>query len=153
MYIAEISPSEKYFKIQFVRCDNTTYTDWVEADDYELLEVLGSKMAQISDMVEEFYKKQQEDQRKSEDEYRQYSPLQNEVKKNKWVHGICNPPADDAKEYIKDGLKTTGKNYYSVKDMIEDLCDESYKGGYDGVASAYPEKYSKWLNEKKKEKI
>jgi hypothetical protein len=27
------------------------------------------------------------------------SKLEKEVKKNNWVHGICNPPADDAKKY------------------------------------------------------
>lgn len=77
--LLEVSPSGKYLKIQFVRSDNTTYNDWVEASEYELVEVLGSKMDQISDVIEEFYKEQEDKRKKSEDEFRQYSPLQNEV--------------------------------------------------------------------------
>lgn len=77
--LLEVSPSGKYLKIQFVRSDNTTYNEWVESSEYELVEVLGSKMDQISDVIEEFYKEQEDKKKKSEDEYRQYSPLQNEV--------------------------------------------------------------------------
>ena len=43
-----------------------------------------------------------------------------EVKKNNWVHGMCNPPADDAKEYVKD-CKSTGKKYNSVDAMLKHL--------------------------------
>lgn len=43
-----------------------------------------------------------------------------EVKKNNWVHGMCNPPADDAKEYVKD-CKSTGKKYNSVDAMLKSL--------------------------------
>jgi len=43
-----------------------------------------------------------------------------EVKKNNWVHGMCNPPADDAKEYVKD-CKPTGKKYNSVDAMLKSL--------------------------------
>lgn len=76
--LMEVSPSGKYLKIQFVRSDNTTYHDWVEASEYELVEVLGSKMDQISDVIEEYYKEQEESRKKAEDDFRQYSPLQNE---------------------------------------------------------------------------
>ena len=76
--LLEVSPSGKYLKIQFVRSDNTTYNDWVEASEYELVEVLGSKMDDISNMVEEFYNKQEKDRKKAEDDFRKYSPLQNE---------------------------------------------------------------------------
>jgi hypothetical protein len=40
-----------------------------------------------------------------------------EVKKQKWVHGICNPPA---KEYVKD-CKSTGERYNSVDEMIKGM--------------------------------
>ena len=43
-----------------------------------------------------------------------------EVKKNNWVHGMCNPPAYDAKEYVKD-CKSTGKKYNSVDAMLKGL--------------------------------
>jgi hypothetical protein len=49
-----------------------------------------------------------------------------EVKKQKWVHGICNPPADNAKEYVKD-CKATGKVYNSVDQMMKDLMKQSKK--------------------------
>jgi hypothetical protein len=47
-----------------------------------------------------------------------------EVEKQKWVHGICNPPAKDAKEYVKD-CKATGKRYNSVDQMMKDLMKQS----------------------------
>jgi hypothetical protein len=50
--------------------------------------------------------------------------LEAEVKKNKWVHGICNPPSPD--------WKATNSDHY------------------DGTASANPKEYSKWLNKNKK---
>ena len=43
-----------------------------------------------------------------------------EVVKNNWVHGMCNPPADDAKEYVKD-CKSTDKKYNSVDAMLKGL--------------------------------
>jgi hypothetical protein len=43
-----------------------------------------------------------------------------EATKNKWVHGMCNPPADDAKEYVKD-CKSTDKKYNSVDAMLKGL--------------------------------
>jgi hypothetical protein len=43
-----------------------------------------------------------------------------EVTKNKWVHGMCNPPADDDKEYVKD-CKSTDKKYNSVDAMLKHL--------------------------------
>jgi hypothetical protein len=43
-----------------------------------------------------------------------------EVTKNKWVHGMCNPPADDAKEYVKD-CKSTGKKYNSIDALLKGL--------------------------------
>jgi len=47
-----------------------------------------------------------------------------EVEKQKWVHGICNPPVKDAKEYVKD-CKATGKRYNSVDQMMKDLMKQS----------------------------
>ena len=76
--LLEVSPSGKYLKIQFVRSDNTTYNDWVEASEYELIEVLGSKMDEISGMIEDFYNEQEDKRKKAEDDFRKYSPLQNE---------------------------------------------------------------------------
>ena len=49
-----------------------------------------------------------------------------EVKKNNWVHGMCNPPADDAKEYVKD-CKSTGKKYNSVDAMLKSLMKKRSK--------------------------
>lgn len=46
-----------------------------------------------------------------------------EVKKNNWVHGICNPPSPDWKATNKEG--------------------------YDGAASVNPKLYSEWLNKNK----
>ena len=42
--------------------------------------------------------------------------LDSEVKKNKWVHGMCNPSADDVKD-----CKSTGKKYNSVDAMLKGL--------------------------------
>jgi hypothetical protein len=46
-----------------------------------------------------------------------------EIEKNKWVHGICNPPSPD--------WKATNSDHY------------------DGVVSVNPKEYSKWLNKNK----
>ena len=48
-----------------------------------------------------------------------------EVEKQKWVHGICNPPSPDwkreeEKEYVKENT-STGKRYNSVDEMLDDL--------------------------------
>lgn len=94
--LMEVSPSGDYLKIQFVKCDNTTYTDWVNVHNYQLVEVLASKADQIADIYKEF--------EKQSDSYtvtcKQYDKdareaLEKELKKNKWVHGICNPPSPD----------------------------------------------------------
>ena len=77
--LLEVSPSGKYIKIQFVRSDNTTYNEWVEVFEYELVEVLGSKMDQISDVIEDFYKEQEEKWKKAEDDFREYTSLQDEI--------------------------------------------------------------------------
>lgn len=55
-----------------------------------------------------------------------YEATKDEVKKNKWVHGICNPPSSDWKA--------------------------TNHAGYDGSASAHPKEYSDWLNKLKKKK-
>mgnify|MGYP003650160982 CR=1 FL=1 len=49
-----------------------------------------------------------------------------EVVKNNWVHGMCNPPADDAKEYVKD-CKSTDKKYNSVDALLKDLMKKRSK--------------------------
>lgn len=54
--VLEISPSNNYIKIQFVRSDNSTYTDWVKKDEYILVEELGSVMDNLTEAVERFEK-------------------------------------------------------------------------------------------------
>ena len=54
-----------------------------------------------------------------------------EVEKNKWVHGVCNPPSADwnatksQKEYVK-GCESTSRKYASVQDMVNDLSNIKY---------------------------
>jgi hypothetical protein len=36
-----------------------------------------------------------------------------EVTKNKWVHGMCNPPADDAKEHVEN-YKSASKKFMQI---------------------------------------
>jgi len=48
-----------------------------------------------------------------------------EVKKQKWVQGMCNPPSPDwkkgeEKEYVKNNT-STGRKYNSVAEMLKDL--------------------------------
>jgi|688.fasta_scaffold804081_2 hypothetical protein len=51
------------------------------------------------------------------DKYPKSFAMHSEVKKQNWVHGICNPPADDAKKYVKE-CKSTGRRYNSVDELI-----------------------------------
>jgi hypothetical protein len=149
--VFEISPSGSYVKLQFIRDDNTSYVSWYEHDKFEVLEVLPSKMDQLSDIVERFNKDLREKEKKAKKEFDKYSVQQcetpkttdeaypyktdsneyglsttsccqddPEVQKQKWVHGMCNPPADDVKKYVDNNI-STGKKYYSVKEMLEDL--------------------------------
>ena len=90
--LLEVSPSGDYLKIEFVRSDDTTYTDWVNVHNYQLVEDLGYR-------VYKGYKKQSDSVTVTEEQYKKESQeaLVRELKKNKWVHGICNPPSPDWK--------------------------------------------------------
>lgn len=102
--LMEVSPSGDYLKIQFVKCDNTTYTDWVSVDRYNLIEVLASKADQIADIVRDF-EKQSDTYTVTDEQYKKESQeaLEKELKKNKWVHGICNPPSPDWLSRVRMG--------------------------------------------------
>lgn len=52
--VLEVSPSNSYIKIQFVRNDNSTYTNWVKKDEYILVEELNSVMDNVTEAVERF---------------------------------------------------------------------------------------------------
>lgn len=127
--LLEVSPSGDYLKIEFVRNDSTTYTDWVNVHNYQLVEDLGYRVyktykpnplegGQVSSkdysdcytITNEQYEKES---RKA---------LKKELKKNNWVHGICNPPSPD---WAKSNV------------------------GHDGASSVNPKKYSEWLNKNK----
>jgi hypothetical protein len=145
--ILEVSPSGEYAKIQIKKVDNTTYTKWCHTHDYVVLEELGSVMDKVGDVVEQFNKDLRETERKAREEFHKHSTSPTakpsywdtlptsicssdyadapdfhatnyEVKKQKWVHGICNPPADDAKKYVKE-CKSTGKRYKSVAEILD----------------------------------
>lgn len=90
--LLEVSPSGDYLKIEFVRSDNTTYTDWVNVHNYQLVEDLGYKLYKSNSLTvtDEQYKKESRE------------ALEKELKKNKWVHGICNPPSPDWKAQNKN---------------------------------------------------
>ena len=45
--VLEVSPSGHYVKMQFVRADDTTYTDWVMTENYDLTEVLACKAGDL----------------------------------------------------------------------------------------------------------
>lgn len=91
--LLEVSPSGDYLKLEFVRSDSTTYTDWVNVDSYYLVEDLGYR-------VYKGYKKQSDSVTVTEEQYKKESreALEKELKKNNWVHGICNPPSPDWKK-------------------------------------------------------
>jgi hypothetical protein len=76
----------------------------------------------ITRLDNEQKKKANEDARKMSDLHYEATK---EVVKNKWVHGMCNPPASD---------------WANAKNSDH----------YDGAASANPKEYSKWLNKNKK---
>jgi hypothetical protein len=75
----------------------------------------------IAKLDNEQKKKANEDARKMSDLHYEATK---EVVKNKWVHGMCNPPASD-------WANTKNSDHY------------------DGAASANPTEYSKWLNKNK----
>lgn len=100
--IMEISPSGKNIKIQFVKNDGTTFTDWVKEGEYVIVEVLASKAEQIADAVKTHISSkdysdiytvtQKEYQRAAE------KALELDRKKQEWIHGMCNPPSPDWKK-------------------------------------------------------
>jgi len=150
--VLEVSPSGEYAKIQIKRVDNTTYTKWCHVHDYVVLEELGSVLDPVvekfnKDLRETERKAREEFHKHStsptvKPSYWDTHPTSicssdyadapdfhatnysAEVKKQKWVHGICNPPAKDAKEYVKD-CKATGKRYNSVDQMMKSLMKQS----------------------------
>ena len=95
--LLEVSPSGDYLKIEFVRSDNTTYTDWVNVHNYQLVEDLGYR-------IYKGYKKQADSVTVSEEQYKKEASdaLKRELEKSKWVHGICNPPSPDWKAQNKN---------------------------------------------------
>ena len=105
--LLEVSPSGDYLKLEFVRADSTTYADWVSVDSYYLVEDLGYR-------VYKGYKKQSDSVTVSEEQYIKESrkaherltvPFQKELEKNKWVHGICNPPSPGWKTHWEAGAR------------------------------------------------
>ena len=137
--LLEVSPSGHYVKIQFVRADDTTYTDWVLTENYDLIEVLASKAEQISDIAKEFNKKYTPYTDTSEQYAKEARKAHaREIKKNKWVHGICNPSSanwkvtNGPKEYVEH-CKPTGKKYYCVQDMVRDLSNMKFNLEVPGV--------------------
>jgi len=142
--ILEVSPSGEYAKIQIKKADSTSYTKWCHVHDYVVLEELGLVWSPIKDLRETEKKAREEFHKHStsptaKPSYWDTHPTSicssdyadapdwhatnysSEVEKQKWVHGICNPPA---KEYVKD-CKATGKRYNSVDQMMKDLMKQS----------------------------
>lgn len=128
--ILEVSPSGKYLKIQFVRSDNTTYNDWVEASEYELVEVLGSKMDEISDMIEDFYK-EQEEKKKAEYDFNQYSPLQNETQPYQ-IPNVGDKPywEDMPKSFCKAEREKAVKDFNETLKKVEQHAQELKKSNW-----------------------
>lgn len=145
--VFEVSPSGEYCKIQIRRQDDTTYTKWCNVTDYILVEELPSVMDKIADEWKKWEDKTT--QKYTPPPYKtgdffdhlptsicssdyadapdwHATNYSSEVKKQKWVHGICNPPADDAKEYVKN-CKSTGKRYNSVDQMLKSMMKEAKK--------------------------
>lgn len=96
--LLEVSPSGDYLKIEFVRSDNTTYIDWVNVHNYQLVEELGYKLYKSN------FKDQSDSVTVTEEQYKKESreALVRELKKGKWVQGICNPPSPDWKTQNKN---------------------------------------------------
>lgn len=96
--LLEVSPSGDYLKLEFVRSDNTTYTDWVNVHNYQLVEDLGYKLYKSNSVTvtDEQYEKESR------------NALEKELKKNKWVQGICNPPSPDWKATNSQKYTWTG---------------------------------------------
>ena len=91
--LLEVSPSGDYLKIEFIRSDSTTYIDWVNVHNYQLVEELGYKLYKSNSVTvsEEQYKKESQE------------ALKKELEKGKWVYGICNPPSPDWLSRVKLG--------------------------------------------------
>jgi len=142
--VFEVSPSGMYARIEIRKGDGTLYTKWSHVNDYVVLEELKEEARVNEQWLRELHEKEERDR----EDFKKYSSptskpsywdsLPNtvcgsdhynisahyEVEKQKWVHGICNPPADDAKEYVK-ACKATGKRYNSVDQMMKDLMKQS----------------------------
>jgi hypothetical protein len=150
--VYEVSPSGMYARIEIRREDGTFYTKWCLVNDYEVLEELKEETRVNEQWLRELHEKEERDREDfkkyssptSKPSYWDSLPntvcgsdhynisaqdpksftQHSEVEKQKWVHGICNPPVKDAKEYVKD-CKTTGKRYNSVDQMMKDLMKQS----------------------------
>jgi len=93
--------------------DIALYNEWIKED--KMLKEWNEGIAKLNN----------EQKMKAYEEACKMTDIQNEaikkeVKKNNWVHGMCNPPADDAKEYVKD-CKSTGKKYNSIDALLKGL--------------------------------
>jgi hypothetical protein len=144
--LLEMSPSGMYAHIQVNRHDGTMYSKWCHANDYVVLEQLQEEATFNEQWLRELHEKEQrdtEDFKKyssptSKPSYWDSLPTSvcgsdhhnisaqdptsfsqhAEVAKQKWVHGICNPPMHDAKQYVKH-CKSTGNTYNSVSEMMK----------------------------------
>ncbi len=150
--IFEVSPSGEYAKIEIKKPDNSSYIKWCSVMDYVVLEELEPEARVNMEWINELHEKEKRDREEfnkyssptskpsywdtlptsvcSSDHYNisaqdpKSFTMHTEVEKQKWVHGVCNPPADNAKEYVKD-CKSTGKRYNSVDQMIKDIMKQS----------------------------
>lgn len=90
--VLEISPSQTYVKLKHIRNDESDYNIWTSIFDYDVVEDLGYYQARCylkSDSYTVTNKGYEETSNKI---------LQEQIKKNKWVHGMCNPPSPDWKK-------------------------------------------------------
>jgi hypothetical protein len=126
--LLELSPSEEYAKIQIKRVDGTYYNEWRHVHDYVVLEKLREEVQVNEEYTSPTVKTPSywdslptsicsSDYADAPD----WHATNYEVKKNKWVQGMCNPPSPDwKKEYVKNNT-STGKRYSSVDEMLDDL--------------------------------
>jgi hypothetical protein len=122
--LLEVAPSGEYAKIKIKKVDSTPYIKWCHVNDYVVLEVLKEEPR----VNEEWIRELQEKEIRDREEFNKHSSptakpsywdtlptsicssdyadapdfhatnYSAEVKKQKWVHGICNPPSPDWKK-------------------------------------------------------
>jgi hypothetical protein len=126
--VLESSPSGGHFKLEIKRSDNTSYVQWCHKDDYRVIEQLNDLVYPSKDYIKKYNEELKEIEEKVKKEFNKYSSptskpsywdnvptsicssdysdasnitainYNSEVKKNKWVHGMCNPPSPDWKK-------------------------------------------------------